>query len=86
VLEAVTKVRTRAKAWRKVYGLLDDRIADADRFHLTVINAGASEEAARFKEGLLARFSPVEVMETELSPAIGAHTGPGTVGVVYYVE
>lgn len=86
VLEAATKVRTRAKAWRTVYELLDERIADADRFHLSVINAGAPEEAARFKEGLLARFSPVEVMETELSPAIGSHTGPGTVGVVYYVE
>jgi fatty acid-binding protein DegV len=40
-------------------------------------------------EGLfskLSRFQPVEIYETDCSPVLGAHVGPGTVGVAFYVE
>ena len=85
-IDAVAKVRTRRSAQEMVYEILDARLLEGDKVHMAVLNVAAPGEAARFKEQLKARFNPVEIMETECSPTIGAHAGPGTIRVVYYVE
>ncbi len=82
----LTKVRTRKKAMEMLYRILDEHLAGEDKVHMAVINVAAPEEAAALRDRLLARFHPVEMVETECSPAIGAHAGPGTVGVVFYAE
>jgi DegV family protein with EDD domain len=86
LIEAAARVRTRRKALEKVYELVGERLSPGDRVHMSIINVAAPEEAAEFGAELIARFQPVEVMEVECSPAIGAHAGPGTVGVAFYVE
>ncbi len=82
----VTKVRTQRKALAKTYDLLGEQIAKGDKVHMSVLNVAAPEAAERFRDELVARFDPVEIIMTEASPAIGAHVGPGTVGVSFYVE
>ncbi len=86
MVRPMTKVRTRRKALEKVHELLAEQVKAGDRVHMAVINVAAGEDAARFKDELEARYRPVELMVSECSPAIGAHVGPGTVGVAYYVE
>jgi DegV family protein with EDD domain len=86
LIEAAARVRTRRKALQKVYELVGERVSPGDRIHMSIINVAAPDEAAEFGAELIARFQPVEVMEVECSPAIGAHAGPGTVGVAFYVE
>jgi DegV family protein with EDD domain len=86
MVRPVTNVRTRRKALAKVYELLGEQLAEGDKVHMAVFNAAAREEAARLREQLEARFQPVEMIETECSPVMGAHGGPGMVGVVFYVE
>ncbi len=85
-IEALAKVRTRRKALEKIYQLLDEKLSPGDRVHMAVINVAAPEETAQLRDQLLSRFHPVEMMEVECSPAIGAHAGPGTVAVAFYVE
>jgi len=86
MVRPVTKVRTRRKALAKLYELLDEQLAEGAKVHMTVFHAAVREEAARLKEQLEARFHPVEMIETDCSPVMGAHGGPGMVGVVFYVE
>jgi DegV family protein with EDD domain len=86
LIEAAARVRTRSKALDRVYDLVAERVSPGDRVHMSIINVAAPEEAAEFGAELVARFQPVEVLEVECSPAIGAHAGPGTVGVAFYVE
>jgi DegV family protein with EDD domain len=86
LIEAAAQVRTRRKALQKVYDLVGERVSPGDRVHMSIINVAAREEATDFGAELIARFQPVEVLEVECSPAIGAHAGPGTVGVAFYVE
>jgi DegV family protein with EDD domain len=86
VVRPVTKVRSRRKALAKLYELLDEHMTEGDKVHMTVFHAAAREEAARLGEQLEARFHPVEMIETDCSPVMGAHGGPGMVGVVFYVE
>lgn len=86
VIESAAMVRTRRRAWEKIYSLLDEQLSEGDKVHMGVLNVAAPEEAARFRDQLVSRFRPVEVIEVECSPAIGSHAGPGTVGVAFYVE
>ena len=86
MVRPVTKVRTRHKALAKLYELLDEQLTEGNKVHMTVFHAAAREEAARLREQLEARFHPVEMIETDCSPVMGAHGGPGMVGVVFYAE
>jgi DegV family protein with EDD domain len=86
MIEAAARVRTRRRALERVYELVAGHINPGDRVRMSIINVAAPEEAAQFGAELIARFQPVEVLEVEVSPAIGAHAGPGTVGVAFYTE
>ena len=85
-VQPVTKVRTRRKALATLLSFLDELVGEGDRAHMAVINVAALEEARALRDDLVARYNPVEVSITDVSPAIGAHAGPGTVGVAFYVE
>jgi fatty acid-binding protein DegV len=69
-----------------MYQLLEEQVSGGERVHMAVINAAALEEAAVVKAEVQARFKPVELLEALVSPALGVHAGPGTVGVAFYVE
>jgi DegV family protein with EDD domain len=86
MIEAAARVRTRRRALERVYELVAGHIKPGDQVYMSIINVAAPEEAAQFGAELIARFQPVEVLEVEVSPAIGAHAGPGTVGVAFYAE
>jgi DegV family protein with EDD domain len=86
IVKPVAKVRTRRKALQKVCELLEAQLAGRGRIHMSVLNVAAREEAARFREELEARFDPVEMIEAECGPVVGAHAEPGTVGVAFYTE
>ena len=52
---------------------------------MTVVNVGADREAADFREQLIETFNPHEITMTDCSPVLGAHVGPGTVGVAFVI-
>lgn len=82
----VARIRTRRKALDKLYELVEEQVAEGARAHMAVLHVAAPEEAARVREQLEARFDPVEMVACECGPVVGAHAGPGTVGVAFYVE
>jgi DegV family protein with EDD domain len=86
IVTPLTRVRTRRKALNKVLELLKEQLGEGDRVHMSVLHVAAPEDAARFGEKLEAHFHPVEMIHTECGPVVGAHAGPGTVGVAFYVE
>jgi DegV family protein with EDD domain len=85
-VQSVAKIRTRRKALDKVYDLIEEQLAGKDNVHMAVLDIASPEEAAEFMEQLTARFQPVEMLKVECSPVVGAHAGPGTVGVAFYAE
>jgi len=82
----VAKIRSRRKALDRVFQLLDEQLTGANRVHMAVLHVAAPQEAAQFRDELIARFHPVEMIETECGPVVGTHAGPGTVGVAFYAE
>jgi DegV family protein with EDD domain len=81
----VARTRTRRRALDRI---VEDTMAEAgDRpLHLAVIHAAAGEEAGELMERLAARAHLAERFITEVTPVIGAHTGPGLIGTAFYCD
>jgi DegV family protein with EDD domain len=85
-IEPLASVRTKRKAVRHMFDLVEEAVKDQKQVHVSVMNALAPDEAASIAEELKRRIAPQEMIMTELSPVIGTHVGPGTLVVTYYAE
>jgi DegV family protein with EDD domain len=62
------------------------KVADIRPLHAAILHADVPDEAEDLRQQVANRFNCVELYVTELTPVMGAHTGPGVLGVVFYVE
>lgn len=77
--------RRRAKGVAALLEEMTARVGDAP-VHVAVLHADARERAERLRREILARFACVEAYITGLTPVLGAHGGPGVLGVAFYTE
>ncbi len=85
-VEALEKVRTKAKAVERMLALMEEEVSAGARLHAAVLHGQAPAEAAALTERLKARFQPVEVFSSDVGPVLATHAGPGVVGIAFYVE
>jgi DegV family protein with EDD domain len=79
----IGQARTRAKAVRRLVDVVAERVGDAP-LHVAVLYSDAIEEARRLKEEILSRFHCAEVHLEIITPVLGVHAGPGTLGLAFY--
>jgi DegV family protein with EDD domain len=84
-LDALERARTKGKALQRLTALAEEK-ANGHPLHLSVIHANAPEIAQEFREQITHRLHCEEVFTMELSPVIGVHVGPGTIGIALYAE
>lgn len=83
-VEAIERVRTSKRAHDRLIELMDAGIDGKTPINMVgVVSAAAVESAAKLLTKVKKRFSPDEIMLANISPVLGTHTGPGTVGVAY---
>lgn len=85
-IEPLARIRTKRKAVEKLLDVVASDVEGKGKLHASVIHAAAPEDAEQFKEQVIERLDPVELITSELSPVVGTHTGPGLVGMGYYTE
>ncbi len=77
-----------ARSRKRAYQMMADRVEAAaghlGKIKIAYVHAAAKEEAEKIKSLVEKRMTVVESIITELSPALGVHTGPGTAGLCYY--
>jgi DegV family protein with EDD domain len=76
--------RSRKQAYRAIAEMVEKTVGAGSKIKIAYVHAAALEEAQRLRELIEARLQVVEWMFSELSPALGVHSGPGTVGVCYF--
>ncbi|ADL07816.1 DegV family protein [Thermosediminibacter oceani] len=83
LITPVERIRGKSKALNK---LVEKVSQEAAKGPLTaaVVHSDCLEEALRFKELIEERFEFRELYLTSLGCVLGAHTGPGLIGIVYY--
>jgi DegV family protein with EDD domain len=77
--------RTRDKAVEKMLEMLAQEAGERP-IHVSVFHGDALKEAERVAEEVQTRFNCVEFSITEFTPVMGAHTGPGVIGIAFYVD
>lgn len=85
-VEAVERIRTLRKAVDRLLDLLDERVGERSPLRLACLHANAPQEAEELMERVRQRYPQerlAELVLAEVSPVIGTHTGPGTVGIAY---
>ncbi|HCU57508.1 MAG TPA: hypothetical protein DF984_04665 [Anaerolineaceae bacterium] len=83
-IEALEKVRTSKRAHKRLIELLKSRMDGKSPINMVgVVGAAADKSMTRLMADIKENFQPKEIIMADLSPVIGNHTGPGTVGVAY---
>jgi len=85
-IEPIERVRTKKKAHDRLIEMVLDRVKGKDNIRLATLHANAAEDAKTLMHRILNEVEPVEVVHSEVSPVVGAHVGPGTIGVAYITD
>ena len=82
-IEAQDRVRTKSKAIDRVLELVTNDVKGKSNIRLATVHANAEAEAKELLEKASRQVGAVESVLASLSPVVGAHTGPGTVGLAF---
>ncbi len=84
-IEAVERVRTRGKALDRLVELVAEKCAGKSAVHIATLHADAEADAKVLLDKITPLVHPVESVFAAVSPAVGAHAGPGTAGLAWMV-
>lgn len=82
-VEGVDRVRAKSKAHDRLLELVAEKVAGKSNIRLGTLHANAADDAKNLLAHATEKLKPVETMISEVSPVVGSHTGPGTVGLAY---
>jgi len=83
-IEPLAQVRTKRKAVVQMLTVADERLGGRKMAEVGVIDVDSPAEGDALAEQVKDRFGVSTVYRTTVSPAIGTHAGPGTVGIAFY--
>jgi DegV family protein with EDD domain len=73
--------RTRSGAYRRIVSLALGRVPSGSTIRAALMHVAAPDEVEVFRPLLEDHYSVIEWVVAQLSPALGVHSGPGTVGI-----
>ena len=82
-VEPVERVRTRRKALDRVVEIVAEKCAGKSPVHMATLHADAQADAQYLLDQITPLVNPIESVFAAVSPAVGANTGPGTVGLAF---
>ena len=84
-IEVLAKPRTKPRALRLILRQMGERVTGRP-LHAAIFHADVPDEAEALRQRVAEQFNCVELYVTEFTPVMGAHTGPGILGVAFYAE
>lgn len=79
------KVRKRRKSLQRVVEIVKERVDGRRLVEVAIIHSQAGEDADMVEGWIKETFAPEVMYNTILTPVVGTHAGPGTIGVAFYV-
>ena len=76
--------RTTGGAIKRLLTIMKRQSVKGQPLHVAVMHADARSDALTLKERIAAQFDCAELWTTEFTPVMGAHIGPGLIGVAFY--
>ena len=79
----VAKVIGKKRSFNKALELAVEFIGDNKEYNIGVVHGAAEDDAEKLSEELKSMLPNYKMFaEGQISPALGVHTGPGTIGIV----
>jgi DegV family protein with EDD domain len=83
-IKPLTQARSKKKALAQLLDIVEERLGDGQMLEAVVMDVDAATEGDQFAEMIRARFNPTRLGRAGVSPVVGTHVGPGTVGISFY--
>lgn len=80
----INKAKGRRKALTTLLGYMKAKGSELDKYKVFVMQADCEEVANAFAESIRAQFGDLDITVQPIGPVIGAHCGPGTVGLIFH--
>ncbi len=82
-IEPLERVRTRRKSLQRLVELVAERTGGRRPLRIATLHADAYDEAKKLLADASERLKADESIFSEVSPVVGAHVGPGTIGIAF---
>lgn len=83
LIASIESVRTKRKAHARILEIIIEEIGDRTPISIATLQANALEDANALIGLVQEKLDIKEVIHSQVSPVIGTHVGPGTVGLAY---
>ena len=80
----INKVKGMKKALSTLIDYMKSKASELDKYNVYVLQADCEKEADAFVENIKSQFPGVNVIVQPVGPVIGAHCGPGTIGLIFH--
>ena len=78
--------RTIPSAIKRMLKIMEQQVVKGQPLHVAVMHADAPDKAMTIRNRIASQFDCAELFITEFTPVMGAHTGPGLLGIAFYNE
>jgi len=85
-IKPLVQARSKRKAIAQMLAIVEERLAGKKMIEAGVMDVDAVEAGDEVGAMVQEKFGPQRVLRTKVSPVVGTHVGPGTVGLAYYCE
>jgi DegV family protein with EDD domain len=85
-VEAIEKVRSRRKSLRRMIEIVEERLHGRPPAEMAVMHVTAKADMEAIARQVSEQFKPPQLYHGIFTPVVGIHSGPGTVGVLFYTE
>ena len=82
-VEGIERIRTKSKALDRVFEMVTEKTKGKSPIRIATLHANAADEAKTLLARAEKELNPIESVFTEVSPTVGTHAGPGTVGLAF---
>ena len=82
----INKVKGFKKALATLLDYMKNKGSELDKYKVYILQADCEQEANAFAESIKAKFGDLDVEVQPVGPVIGAHCGPGTIGLVFHAQ
>jgi DegV family protein with EDD domain len=84
-VRAIGRPRTRARAMRRLVDAMRKRVGDRP-VHVGVMHGDCPEDAQELRQAVELKFDCRGLFVSEFTPVMGAHTGPGLLGLAFWAQ
>jgi DegV family protein with EDD domain len=80
----IAKAKGFKKALSELTNYMKAKGSELDKYKVFVLEADCKEQATAFVQSLKDQFGDLDITIQTVGPVIGAHCGPGTIGLVFH--